>query len=161
MNELKFIFHKLKCEYQYHSDKSVSSFNEIECSEVIPTTEALANNNLMSVKSSGKSLGLSVKLLQSSSISPLQDIKQGQDKYLTEYQFRFDVVIASDCLFFTDFHNDFLSILSESLVKFGKAYLLQPRRGNTMSCFLELVDLSKQFQIEVLEDYLPEVWNKV
>ena len=69
----------------------------------------------------------------------------------------FDRIIASDCLFFTDFHLGLLCILRNMLSTSGKAYLLQPRRGATLDRFLNHVRESVCFQIEIVEDYLPDV----
>ena len=71
---------------------------------------------------------------------------------------RFDIVIAADCLFFKDFHNDFLYVLAHSLRPGGFCFLLQPRRGGTVDLFLEKVTSSSDFDIVcITEDYSVEV----
>ncbi len=68
----------------------------------------------------------------------------------------FDVVIASDCLFFREFHEDLVEALSVMMTPVsGIALLFQPARDGTMRAFLELCkDL---FVVEVLEDYFEEL----
>jgi calmodulin-lysine N-methyltransferase len=50
----------------------------------------------------------------------------------------FDVIIASDCLFFKDFHKDLLSMLQTLLMPTGLCLFLQPCRDNTMHIFIGL-----------------------
>jgi predicted nicotinamide N-methyase len=64
---------------------------------------------------------------------------------------KWDVVIGSDCLFFTDFHDDLVSLLFTILAADGVALLLQPRRHGTMEQF---IDKAKGiFNIEIIEEY--------
>jgi calmodulin-lysine N-methyltransferase len=67
----------------------------------------------------------------------------------------FDVIIASDCLFFKDFHDDLIFVLQNALVPTGVVYLLQPRRGTTMELFI--AKASTWFEIEISEDYSDKV----
>ena len=74
---------------------------------------------------------------------------------------KFDIIIAADCLFFKDFHEELIWVLSNSLKKRGLCFLLQPRRGNTMELFLEKIKSSLLFDIlYVKEDYNTEVWKR-
>ena len=82
------------------------------------------------------------------------------DKNVMESTNKFDIIIAADCLFFKDFHEDLIFVLSNSLKKRGFCYFLQPRRGNTMELFLEKIKSSLLFDIlYVNEDYNTEVWK--
>lgn len=69
----------------------------------------------------------------------------------------FDTIIAADCLFFKDFHDDLLWTLSRvlSIASSSTVYLLQPRRGNTTQLFLEKA--SEYFDSEVLDDYCTDI----
>ena len=49
-----------------------------------------------------------------------------------------DLTIVCDCLYFTDFHTALLRSISFLLVKGGKALLVNPTRGSSMSQFLSL-----------------------
>jgi len=69
----------------------------------------------------------------------------------------FDVVIASDCLFFKDFHTDLLHTLQQLLVPGGVGLFLQPARDNTLHKFVALCAESGAFTTEIIEDYSPEV----
>ena len=85
---------------------------------------------------------------------------------------KFDVIIASDCLFFKEFHSDLLSTLDLLLNDDGVCIFLQPQRDGTMQRFIDLcntyvripsasadagVALSSCFCTEVIENYNPKV----
>jgi calmodulin-lysine N-methyltransferase len=69
----------------------------------------------------------------------------------------YDVIIASDCLFFRDFHRALLQLLRHALKcnDNSMVVLLQPRRSGTMDEFIALA--VEYFHVEVIEDYHPEV----
>jgi predicted nicotinamide N-methyase len=69
----------------------------------------------------------------------------------------FDVVVASDCLFFRDFHADLLETLKCVLRPGGAGIFLQPARDGTMQRFVSLCAQSGYFATELREDYNPEV----
>jgi SAM-dependent methyltransferase len=69
----------------------------------------------------------------------------------------FDVVVASDCLFFRDFHADLLETLRRLLRPGGVGIFLQPPRDGTMQRFVSLCVESGYFATELREDYNPEV----
>ena len=70
---------------------------------------------------------------------------------------KFDYIVAADCLFFEDFHEDLVWLLQNSLSSRepGKAYLLQPRRSGSMERFLALA--KESFDIEISEDYCDDI----
>jgi len=71
-------------------------------------------------------------------------------------QERFDFILAADCLFFQDFHDDLLWLLDNALAEMnGVVYLLQPRRGDTMAKFLEKA--SQVFEADVQENFCDEI----
>lgn len=70
---------------------------------------------------------------------------------------QFDVVIASDCLFFRDFHADLLETLRQVLRPGGVGIFLQPARDGTMRQFIERCGQTGYFATEVHENYNPEV----
>lgn len=67
----------------------------------------------------------------------------------------FDIVLASDCLFFRDFHDDLLWTIENSLKADGVVYLLQPRRGDSMSKFLLRAEAT--FDVEIHDTFCDEV----
>ncbi|KAK4262060.1 hypothetical protein QN277_027670 [Acacia crassicarpa] len=73
----------------------------------------------------------------------------------------FDIIVASDCTFFKDFHRDLARIVKLLLSKTGspEAILLSPKRGDSLDMFLEIV---KEYglQFTVTENYDAEVWNR-
>lgn len=72
----------------------------------------------------------------------------------------FEVVLASDCLFFKDFHADLLHTLQQLLVPGGVGLFLQPARDNTLHKFVALCAESGAFTTEIIEDYSPQViWS--
>lgn len=75
-----------------------------------------------------------------------------------EQKKKFDIIIAADCLFFKDFHKDFLWILKESSVEKGYVFLLQPKRSNTLDLFINEIKLSLLFDlIYIKDDYNDEI----
>ncbi|XP_054775765.1 calmodulin-lysine N-methyltransferase isoform X2 [Prosopis cineraria] len=73
----------------------------------------------------------------------------------------FDIIVASDCTFFKDFHGDLARIVKLLLSKTGssEAIFLSPKRGNSLDMFLETL---KEYglQFTVTENYEAEVWNR-
>ena len=69
----------------------------------------------------------------------------------------FDVIIASDCLFFKDFHPDFYWLLKNATAPGGVVLLLQPPRSGTLDLFLAIVRSDGCFRYELTENYLSEV----
>lgn len=69
----------------------------------------------------------------------------------------FDVIIASDCLFFKDFHQDLYWLLKSVTAPGGLVFLLQPPRGGTLQLFVDIVRSESIFSCEILSDYLDEV----
>ena len=70
---------------------------------------------------------------------------------------RYSAVVASDCLFFRDFHRDLLLTLRALLAEDGVALLLQPARDGTLQLFVDLCAQTGMFSSEVVEDYNPQV----
>ena len=65
------------------------------------------------------------------------------------------MIIGADCLFFVDYHDDLIRVLSALLEKDGIAIFIQPRRSGTMEAFVKKAGLI--FDVEVEENYLREV----
>ena len=72
---------------------------------------------------------------------------------------RFDFIVGADCLFFTDFHHDLLWLLDQALSfeDHSRCYLMQPNRGNTMEKFIQIVNTSNIFDVEILHEYSSKV----
>ena len=70
---------------------------------------------------------------------------------------RFDRIIASDCMFFENFHEDLVWTLLHALTKDGVVYMLQPRRGLSMERFL--VKAGEFFDITLTDRYDDTVPN--
>ena len=71
---------------------------------------------------------------------------------------KFDVVVAGDCLFFSDFHVDLVATILALLAPGGVALLLAPRRGQTFAAFVE--HAQKDFHVRESNRYQQEVWEK-
>ncbi|XP_028775252.1 calmodulin-lysine N-methyltransferase [Neltuma alba] len=73
----------------------------------------------------------------------------------------FDIIVASDCTFFKDFHRDLARTVKLLLSKTGssEAIFISPKRGDSLYMFLEIV---KEYglQFTVTENYDAEVWNR-
>ena len=67
----------------------------------------------------------------------------------------FDVIIASDCLFFREFHSDLVQTLRSLLSPDGICLFLQPRRSCTMQTFVDKCE--DYFHTEIIEDYSAKV----
>lgn len=94
----------------------------------------------------------------------LDDIKPHSSSDSSNSTCHFDTVIACDCLFFKDYHDDLIWVLHAALEGHDgidthradrKALLLQPRRSGTMELFIQKA--SRVFHIEVLEEYDDQV----
>ncbi|CAN0299010.1 unnamed protein product, partial [Laminaria digitata] len=60
------------------------------------------------------------------------------------YHGGFDFVIASDCLFFKDFHGDLKTTIETLLAPNGRAILVQPQRGGTVDLFMRRITSSTE-----------------
>lgn len=69
----------------------------------------------------------------------------------------FSSVIASDCLFFKDFHRDLILTLQQLLAPGGVGVFLQPSRDGTLQRFVAMCAEMRAFATEVVEDYNPQV----
>jgi len=70
---------------------------------------------------------------------------------------KYDAIIAADCLFFTEFHEDLLWTLAEALSDTGVVYLLQPRRAGSMAAFVSKAQAAGIFHVEEIVDYNSQV----
>lgn len=66
---------------------------------------------------------------------------------------RFDVLIAADCLFFTDYHIDLLHVIVTLLRPNGHAIIIGPHRSGTLKSFVEMVENSDGTRAELVENF--------
>ena len=66
-----------------------------------------------------------------------------------------DVIIGADCLFFQDFHDSIVRLLTLILSENGVVILFQPRRSGSMENFMKKAE--EYFQIEIEENYSDKV----
>ncbi|KAB1199449.1 Calmodulin-lysine N-methyltransferase [Morella rubra] len=73
----------------------------------------------------------------------------------------FDVIIASDCTFFKEFHYGLARLIKLLLKKTGssEAIFFSPKRGNSLDKFLETIKQSG-LCFTVTENYDAEVWKR-
>ncbi|KAL6596042.1 hypothetical protein ACP70R_047406 [Stipagrostis hirtigluma subsp. patula] len=72
----------------------------------------------------------------------------------------FDIIIASDCTFFKQFHHSLARVV-KSLLKHSatsQAIFLSPKRGDSLDKFLDIVKENGLY-CELIENYDPTVWN--
>ncbi|WOL10826.1 calmodulin-lysine N-methyltransferase isoform X1 [Canna indica] len=72
----------------------------------------------------------------------------------------FDIIVASDCTFFKEFHGS-LACTVKSLLKdseMSEAIFLSPKRGNSLDKFLEKIK-ENELNYELVENYDTRVWN--
>lgn len=106
-------------------------------------------------------MNASMDLRLKRSVPPLQTVitshllrwsvgdKHGDLAQIKPESIMFDVIVAADCLFFRDFHEDLLWVLDNSLSANGVIYLLQPSRDGSMELFLSKVSESGIYNIEL------------
>jgi predicted nicotinamide N-methyase len=71
---------------------------------------------------------------------------------------RFDVVIAADCLFLTQYHADLLESLEMLLEVDGYAVLIGPRRGGSQELFVRRArESARSFEVEIHDHIHPRV----
>ncbi|XP_061357171.1 calmodulin-lysine N-methyltransferase isoform X2 [Gastrolobium bilobum] len=73
----------------------------------------------------------------------------------------FDIIVASDCTFFKDFHRGLARIVKHLLSKAGssEAIFLCPKRGNSLDLFLEVAE-ENSLHFSVTENYDKDVWKR-
>ncbi|KAK4844333.1 hypothetical protein QYF36_018954 [Acer negundo] len=73
----------------------------------------------------------------------------------------FDVIIASDCTFFKDFHKGLARIVKFLLKNTGpsEAIFVSPKRGDSLSKFLEEIEEIGLY-FSITENYDAEVWKR-
>ncbi|XVF62195.1 hypothetical protein PTKIN_Ptkin08bG0197700 [Pterospermum kingtungense] len=73
----------------------------------------------------------------------------------------FDVIIASDCTFFKEFHKDLAQITQLLLKNEGpsEAIFFSPKRGNSLDKFLEEIE-KNGLLFSVTESYDTEIWKR-
>ncbi|GAU50087.1 hypothetical protein TSUD_192140 [Trifolium subterraneum] len=73
----------------------------------------------------------------------------------------FDIIVASDCTFFKDFHRDLVRTVKHLLSKTesSQALFLSPKRGNSLDLFLEVAE-ENGLHFTVTENYDKEVWKR-
>ncbi|KAI4381773.1 hypothetical protein MLD38_007817 [Melastoma candidum] len=73
----------------------------------------------------------------------------------------FDIIIASDCTFFKEFHSDLANIIKCLLKNQGpsEAILFSPKRGNSLDKFLDIVRKSG-LSFSVTENYNEKVFRQ-
>eukprot|EP00752_Nemacystus_decipiens_P008448 g7551.t1 len=83
---------------------------------------------------------------------------------------RFDLIIASDCLFFKDFHDDLISTIQCLLKPGGRVILVQPQRGGTTNLFMQRVaaadtpreppgSAGARLKARLLDRYDDQIWS--
>uniref|UniRef100_A0A0A8YD64 Calmodulin-lysine N-methyltransferase n=1 Tax=Arundo donax TaxID=35708 RepID=A0A0A8YD64_ARUDO len=72
----------------------------------------------------------------------------------------FDIIVASDCTFFKQFHQSLARVV-KSLLKYSatsQAIFLSPKRGDSLGKFLEIIK-ENGLCCELIENYDPIVWS--
>lgn len=67
----------------------------------------------------------------------------------------FDLIVASDCLFFRDFHCDLIQTLLKLLSPNGRVIMLQPQRDGTLNLFVERCE--GYFDVQFDDNYSDKV----
>jgi len=110
---------------------------------------------------SSKHLAENVKL--NTHLSPKVPIESGcllwgkERRRVHERLGRFDVVIAADCLFLTEYHQHLLESLDLLLDAGGYALLVGPTRGGSQGLFVERARSHGPFEVELHAEIHPRV----
>ncbi|XP_012469327.1 calmodulin-lysine N-methyltransferase [Gossypium raimondii] len=83
------------------------------------------------------------------------------EKEVSNLSHTFDVIVASDCTFFKEFHKDLAQVTELLLKKPGpsEAIFFSPKRGNSLDKFLEEIK-DNGLLFSITEIYDPEIWNR-
>lgn len=73
---------------------------------------------------------------------------------------KFDVIIAADCLFFTENHRALILCLDRFLEDNGEVLIMSPERKGTLRNFAATVKKDARFCYEILEDFDEVVYDK-
>ncbi|XP_019225582.1 PREDICTED: uncharacterized protein LOC109207155 isoform X2 [Nicotiana attenuata] len=95
----------------------------------------------------------------STEVKPLM-LHWGQDKD-SNFSNKFDIIIASDCTFFKEFHQELAETIKLLLKKevSSEAILFSPKRGDSLDKFLlKVKDIGLRFSVE--EIFHAEVWKR-
>ncbi|KAK3749457.1 hypothetical protein QZH41_013435 [Actinostola sp. cb2023] len=76
-----------------------------------------------------------------------------------EFGNKFDVIVASDCLFYVKSHKGLLHTIDKLLTSKGHVILMAPRRSGTLQQFCNTATSS--FNVQVITDYDELVSKKV
>ncbi|CAG9862796.1 unnamed protein product [Phyllotreta striolata] len=79
----------------------------------------------------------------------------------SKYKFedQYDVVLCADCLFFDEARLDLINCIWRCLSDGGSAYVMAPRRGNTLDMFVKQSE-ERGFKCKKLLKYNKVVWEK-
>jgi predicted nicotinamide N-methyase len=81
------------------------------------------------------------------------------DRRLLNYDFsdnyKFDIILLSDCLFFKNYHIDLVYTLDFLLSEKGTCYFVAPPRGKTLDSFIQIA--SEKFLVEKSQSQLKEI----
>ncbi|KAF8012668.1 hypothetical protein BT93_I0736 [Corymbia citriodora subsp. variegata] len=72
----------------------------------------------------------------------------------------YDIIVASDCTFFKEFHSDLARMIKSLLKRPGpsESILLSPKRGDSLDKFLDVI-AKEGLRSSVTENYDSEIWK--
>lgn len=65
---------------------------------------------------------------------------------------KFDLILAADCVFFSEYHEDLVNTFDRFLAQNGVVYVCSPKRKGSLDRFIEFVEDDSRFTCE----YIPE-----
>lgn len=72
---------------------------------------------------------------------------------------KFDVILSADCLFFDEARSALVDTVWYYLSPQGEALIMAPKRGKTMSMFIE-ESLMRGFSVKLTQRYNETIWNR-
>ncbi|KAL5557549.1 hypothetical protein UlMin_039785 [Ulmus minor] len=80
---------------------------------------------------------------------------------ISNISYAFDLIVASDCTFFKEFHKGLAQVVKLLLKKVGstEAIFFSPKRGDSLDKFLEEIK-ENGLQFSITENYDAEIWKR-
>lgn len=97
-----------------------------------------------------------------SKVTNCSELKWESTKYnmeKTAFVKTYDIILVADCVFFDESRQDLIDTIWYYLAKRGTAFVMAPRRGQTLDHFISKSKLVG-FSCSVLENYEATVWHR-
>ncbi|VDK43597.1 unnamed protein product [Cylicostephanus goldi] len=66
---------------------------------------------------------------------------------------KFDLILAADCVFFAEYHEDLVNTFDRYLTKTGLVYVCSPKRKGSLDRFLEYIEDDSRFTYQFIPEF--------